>query len=43
MNIPQSKTYDADADATVFYGALVFFLLSVSLKLPTHLFRNISN
>jgi hypothetical protein len=35
MNMLLSKTYDTDA--TVFYGAGVFFSLSISFKLPTHL------
>jgi len=41
MTMSLSKTYDTDA--TVFYGAGAFFSISISFKLPTHLYGSIVN
>jgi hypothetical protein len=41
MNMAMSKTYDAHAYATNFYGVRAFFSLSISFKLLTHLYGSL--
>jgi hypothetical protein len=41
MNMSMSKTYDAHAYATNFYGVGAFFSLSISFKLLTHLYGSL--
>ena len=41
MNMSMSKSYDAHAYATVFYGAGAFFSLSISFKLLTQLYGSL--